>query len=772
MRFHINVPEPIRKIEITGGEYLGPRLVEYEEEELVTETIIEGEAQDEITSVMPQGLECHVYCYDGTTYHKGYMENDTVKGNIYDHDRYLDRIGAILGISRRIYKNEFITAMGDHLKWRYITPPYWNKYRHTTTSWVTEDDYDYYKRLKYFIDQYGSVPLPLLMADVIFEYGSLQSPIQTTMTREYYRNTQMQQQQNVPVLIVPQNNSKYMNIDYTNAEDVITHYANITRGALLYNPTPKSLTVEDQEWGIYSPNSGELKLENIQAEWEETVYTPTTEDTIYYYEDYYQIPLQVSIEYPEKQKTMTQNIIIAGPEGVRVPLTGVPGDTRIIAKYTFPEYYDFIGYTEMMSDQYQTSALILDADHFTSPNYGTITAGIVQPSYNSSMGGWNVGRNVLWNTPILNPELVDLDDIRVSATIRYTQNYQRIGVCRIRPRGTGMEVSTAWIIPYDTDPTGAGGNSTFEAVIEDNTLQYYINGIDTGVSVDLDDGNKEMLYLCMYNPRPTGSGQDMYIIDANCSYDSSSRQRVTLGFSLVDDTEGSAEALVSLITTSTSTPVSGAVVKVYEINVLIGTTTTSSTGEGTISLGALVAGTHTLRIEYEGDTTYVPATQNETVVIQEVSTDVIADISTSSTEWTVTPQQDGVHATGSYQAWKTQIPPNTTLRITANISGSVEYDLKDTITGNHSSLTFKNNEITKWGQIGSGRLSTDGIPTGTGVIVELTNNGNGEFLYNYSDGTSGTIQLNSNKLDNYYFTFKNNGSGEVVITDLRYHPNS
>jgi hypothetical protein len=280
-----------------------------------------------------------------------------------------------------------------------------------------------------------------------------------------------------------------------------------------------------------------------------------------------------------------------------------------------------------------------------------------------------------------------------------------------------------------------------------------------------------MLYIGCYNNRESGSTQGLHIEEIRVGDEPTPTPVATsLSVTTLASTTGSASIKATL--TANGSGVGGATIECSNGTTLITSNTTDNNGECTLDLSTLQAGSYTLTIEYDGDTTYQGSSITHSIIITSPQEWTIADISTSSTEWTVTPQQDGVHATTSYQAWKTQIPPNTTLRITANISNGVEYDFKDAIPTNRNSIGFKNNEITTWGEVGERHDRTHGLPTGNGVIVELTNNGNGEFLYNYSDGTSGTIQLNSNKLDYYYFTFKNSGSGEVVITDLRYHPNS
>jgi hypothetical protein len=240
----------------------------------------------------------------------------------------------------------------------------------------------------------------------------------------------------------------------------------------------------------------------------------------------------------------------------------------------------------------------------------------------------------------------------------------------------------------------------------------------------------------------------------------------------VASTTGSASIKATL--TASGSGLEGATIQCKNGSTTLTSGTTDSNGECTLDLSTLQAGNYTLTIEYDGDTTHQATSTTHTINITDPTpgTWTYADISTSSTEWSTTPQSDGVHATNNYVAYQTKIPSGNTLEITLNISGGVILDLKDRTSSNSASLSFKNNEITKWGSVGSGKVSNDGIPTGNGVTVQITNTGTGTFAYSYSDGTSGTVTLSNGNLDSYYLTFNNNNSGEVVITSMRYKTNT
>ena len=101
---------------------------------------------------------------------KGYPENDEPMGDIYDHDKSLDDIGAFFNVTRKNYtirkevvvesskgddNNEVVEeVIYEEVDYKKTEPPYNNR--------LTEDDYHYMKRLLYYSEHLHDTPLPLL----------------------------------------------------------------------------------------------------------------------------------------------------------------------------------------------------------------------------------------------------------------------------------------------------------------------------------------------------------------------------------------------------------------------------------------------------------------------------------------------------------------------------------------------------------------------------------------------------------------------------------
>lgn len=89
-----------------------------------------------------------VTTFDEYTYKKGYPENDTPSGNEYDHDKALDKLGKILGVTR--YHHINVSEVDLHR----TIPSYFDE--------VTEDDYYYMKRILRYVSEFGVTNLPIL----------------------------------------------------------------------------------------------------------------------------------------------------------------------------------------------------------------------------------------------------------------------------------------------------------------------------------------------------------------------------------------------------------------------------------------------------------------------------------------------------------------------------------------------------------------------------------------------------------------------------------
>ena len=147
----------------------------------------------------------------------------------------------------------------------------------------------------------------------------------------------------------------------------------------------------------------------------------------------------------------------------------------------------------------------------------------------------------------------------------------------------------------------------------------------------------------------------------------------------------------------------------------------------------------------------------------------IADISTTSNEWTKTPQADGIHATNTWHQWKQQIPNNTLIRIQGTLQGTTaRIGLQDTLTNNKNSIQWSDNiGIAIWGQIGERILTQCTWEQGT-FTLEITNQ-SGEFTFKINNETPITVNINSDKLNTSYLSLYV-GTGDLVISDVRFKP--
>ena len=79
---------------------------------------------------------------------KGFPENDVLKGDMYDHDQSLDDFGALYDIPRKQY------VYPEGINYGNTEPPYNNR--------LTEDDYHYMNRILTYISHLQDTPLPVL----------------------------------------------------------------------------------------------------------------------------------------------------------------------------------------------------------------------------------------------------------------------------------------------------------------------------------------------------------------------------------------------------------------------------------------------------------------------------------------------------------------------------------------------------------------------------------------------------------------------------------
>ena len=120
---------------------------------LATETLPQGtdtynsgydDISEEIIPLTKYYVE--IETYDGKTFRKGIPENDTLLGDIYDHDQALDIWGNTLQIPRQRFKEDIPPE-----DYPYTFPPFFTD--------LTESDVYYEKRIIEFMENYRKYPL-------------------------------------------------------------------------------------------------------------------------------------------------------------------------------------------------------------------------------------------------------------------------------------------------------------------------------------------------------------------------------------------------------------------------------------------------------------------------------------------------------------------------------------------------------------------------------------------------------------------------------------
>ena len=166
MIVRVDIPQIIKKITITG-EY--NYTMEYDEVDITTTAEVDFYIQGSTEYLKNPDITVTVETYDEITYTKAYPENDTTTGDLHDHDEFLDRIGNLLGIPRRIYKSyPFVDADKSM--------PAYNGKQITTIDGdkivqsCTEDDYYYQERLQYYLANFNKMALPILLLRTIYGY--------------------------------------------------------------------------------------------------------------------------------------------------------------------------------------------------------------------------------------------------------------------------------------------------------------------------------------------------------------------------------------------------------------------------------------------------------------------------------------------------------------------------------------------------------------------------------------------------------------------------
>ena len=247
MKVHINVPSSIRKVTIKGDYTY---TAEFLESEAKVEHLVSFNIQGAVDTIVNPDFTVTVETYDEVTYTKAYPENDISVGTVYDHDEFLDRIGTLAGIPRRQY---IPYSLSDGYK---AEPRYFGK---TVTEGVvqscSEDDYYYYKRIKYYMENFNNKSLPVLLLETVYGYSEVTELNTATINDEsgmwdHIREseTYIEEANKAGTYIFLVNKSNPVNIGSLSEEDkvlFVEKYIPVTRVAYIFSQLLTTVDIGD-----------------------------------------------------------------------------------------------------------------------------------------------------------------------------------------------------------------------------------------------------------------------------------------------------------------------------------------------------------------------------------------------------------------------------------------------------------------------------------------------------------------------------------------------
>ena len=529
INIHINTESPIKSITTTG---LSEDITkQYQEQDLVTEVTLTTTATDTIPAVMPQFIVT-VETYDDRIYKKGYLENDTVKNDIYDHDEFLDLVGSILGIPRRIYKDddEYDTSMYEQMYPKYFTKQMYSD-RHT--GHITEDDYYYAKRLQRFVTEYGTKPLLPLMAELLYEWDDITTS--SMLDRTTSIRDDIEEYTGTPVIQLIRGNERYINLDYSNMLEIMDGYVPITRPILLSEPTLAYPRVD-------STNTSYINNSYVEVSTRYAMEVPGEEE-----DTGALLKAPVKVYYQGETGEKLLGTYYSDDNGtVRAPINALPLQEGTIKIESVPEYEYYIKpeYTRTLTVQ-PSGTVDMSVNAWEQIKYPN-TSGAVAPFFDNTIGALNVGYSDYCATPVIDLAFLNITEHSYKVTIKfsYATNYPQIGLQQFHFYQDGTARSRGnWVNPYNI----LGGDDTsnphiLECIIQDGVISYYLDGENTEITQQLpmQMSNSTMLYMVgRNNTRDVTRG--LYIWNARLEEITTiTDDCTTLGKWLVTDTGTSA----------------------------------------------------------------------------------------------------------------------------------------------------------------------------------------------------------------------------------------
>lgn len=502
LHIHVNTESPIKSITTTG---LSEDIDEqYQEQDLVTEVTLTTTATDTIPAVMPQFIVT-VETYDDRIYKKGYLENDVVKNDVYDHDEFLDLVGGILGIPRRIYKDddEYDTSMYEQMYPKYFTKQMYSD-RHT--GHITEDDYYYAKRLQRFVTEYGTKPLYPLIAELLYEWDDITTDSmidRTTSIRD-----EIAEYAGTPVMQLVRGNERYINLDYSNMLEIVNGYALITRPILLSEPTLAYPRLD-------STNTGYINNSYVEVSTWYAIEVPGAEE-----DTGALLKAPVKVYYQGETGEKLLGTYYSDDNGtVRVPINGLPLREGTIKIECVPEYEYYIKpeYTRTLTVQ-PSGTVDMNTDAWDWGRYNNPSA-YIEPYTDQTLQALCVGRGALTFTGLIDMRLKEWTTYEIEVTFGYTGGNQHLGlgVATLKEDGTAtFEASYAnWLRPDAIIGEDTADNPhTMTIKITGNRAQYYLDDEDTGLSQSVKNG--AMISLGCFNNSSLGNQGGLYIYSVTC----------------------------------------------------------------------------------------------------------------------------------------------------------------------------------------------------------------------------------------------------------------
>ena len=527
INIHVNTESPIKSITTTG---LSEDITEqYLEQDLVTGVTLTTTATDTIPAVMPQFIVT-VETYDDRIYKKGYLENDVVKNDVYDHDEFLDLVGSILGIPRRIYKDddEYDTSMYEQMYPKYFTKQMYSD-RHT--GHITEDDYYYAKRLQRFVTEYGTTPLLPLIAELLYEWDDI--TISSMLDRTTSIRDEIEEYVGTPVIQLVRGNERYINMDYSNMLEIVNGYAPITRPILLSEPILAYPRVD-------STNTSYINNSYVEVSTWYKFEDPYTEEV----DEGELLNAPFNVYYLGETGEKLLGTYYTDDNGtVRVPINALPLQEGTIKIENVPEYEYYT------NEEYTRTVIVnpagtVDMSINAWKSLPLLTPNVQEEAFfDNIVGALDVGMNNICHTPVIDLALLDITEheYKLTAEFNYTM-WGTIGLLQVTYNETQKTVER-WgnvIIPYNIlGESDLSDTHILECKIQNGIIYYYLDGENTEITqkLPINPSKGTILYLTGY----TSQGNRFYIWNARLEEITTITDNcTTLGKWLVTDTGNSA----------------------------------------------------------------------------------------------------------------------------------------------------------------------------------------------------------------------------------------